>query len=138
VRHLTSLRSNRHGRNVYARAALTAVTLTLYLPTSPGNTRAANVNAVFAHHASDHSTSLENAHVGYIATLHELPGRAIETFAENLHQRIGPHSSGNHAGTLGFGIDPPAFPPRRETLTAAAVSAIPAATANVRFEPLSG
>jgi hypothetical protein len=92
-----------------AGAPLTAIALTLDLPTSPDAPQPTNVNPVLPDNAGHDAAVLED-----------------------------PHVFGNHAGTLGFGIDPPALPARRETLTTAAVSAIPAATANVRFEPLPG
>jgi hypothetical protein len=92
-----------------AGAPLAAIALTLDLPTSPNAPQPTDVNAVFSDNAGDDTAVLED-----------------------------PHVFGDHAGTLGFGIDPPALPARRETLTTAAVSAIPAATANVRFEPLPG
>jgi hypothetical protein len=107
-------RGDHHGGYVDAGAALVAVAFSFELATG-----AADVNTVFANDTRDDSTALKNAYVADAATFHELYSSAVERLAEDL----------SHACTLEL---------RRETLTAAAASARPAAIPKARFEPFSG
>ena len=123
---------------MYTRTTLATVALPLNLRATTRTTGAANINAMFPHYTGYHSAALENPRVRHASAIHELGGGTVQALAENLAQRFGRHSFGHHADTLGFGIEPPGLPASRETLTAAAVRATPAATASVRFEPLPG
>jgi hypothetical protein len=69
---------------MHTRTTLATVALPLNLPTATANTGAANINAMFPHHPSDHTTALENPDVLDAATSDEFRGGTVRALAKNL------------------------------------------------------
>jgi hypothetical protein len=69
---------------MHTRTTLATVALTLDLPTAAANTGAANINAMFPHHPSDHTAALQNPDVCHAATSGQFRGGAIQALAKNL------------------------------------------------------